>query len=679
MKYIEEFPNKVKQILHCEIQMKDGCRLAARIWMPENAESKPVPAILEYLPYRKSDMTSERDSSMQPYLAGHGYAVIRLDIRGSGDSEGVMKDEYLEQELQDGYDAIEWISQQSWCDGQVGMIGISWGGFNGLQIAAMQPPALKSIITICSTDDRYEDDVHYMGGCVLGEQLSWASIMFGRNTLPPDPNNVGDRWKSMWLERLQGSGLWLKNWLLHQRRDAFWKHGSVCEDYSNIKIPVYAVSGWADGYCRSVLRLMEKLNGPKKGLIGPWAHRYPHLGKPGPSIGFLQEELRWWDYWMKNKNTGIMDEAPLRLYMQDHVRPQGCYQHRPGRWITEPCWPSPNVTPTFYSITSVKTLQHTEGKPSADGTENTTIEHQTLPSVGMASGKWCGYATPGDAPIDQNRDDVLSLQFETDILLSDIEIAGDMQVQLRLQVDQPVAQVAVRVVDVAPNGEATRVSFGVKNLNQKDSREFPQPLIPGEIYDVMVPMKSVAQRFRAGHKIRLAVSTSYFPMVWPSPKAVTITLHTQGSGLYLPIRESHCDDSTISEFEQAQAAYSDNVERLIAPEEDWSIREDAANDCISMNIAEGKGQVYYKDMDLTLFNQGFERYQIDKQDLSTAHGQTEWEFKLSRGDWSIRTLTHTSLQSNETDYMIKASMQAWYNDELFYEQDWDECIPREFT
>ncbi|RVC28936.1 CocE/NonD family hydrolase, partial [Mesorhizobium sp. M7A.F.Ca.CA.004.04.2.1] len=306
--------------------MPDGCRLAARMWLPEGAEQKPVPAILEYIPYRKNDLTAARDVVMHPYVAGHGYAVVRVDLRGTGDSEGLMLDEYLQQELDDGCSVIEWLATQPWCDGKVGMIGISWGGFNGLQIAAMRPPALKAVISCASTDDRYADDVHHMGGTLLIDNLSWAAIMFGRNTLPPDPRNKPDNWRALWHSRLKESGLWLKNWLEHQHRDEFWRHGSVCEDFDAIACPVYAVSGWADGYCRSVFRLMEKLQGPRKGLVGPWAHTYPHSGKPGPAIGFLQECVRWWDHWLKGRDTGIMGEPMLRLFVQDSAPPQTSYE-----------------------------------------------------------------------------------------------------------------------------------------------------------------------------------------------------------------------------------------------------------------------------------------------------------------------------------------------------------------
>ena len=286
MTTVTDFPNPIREIRHCEITLPDGCRLAARIWLPVDAEDHPVPAIFEFLPYRKNDMTAARDKRVAPYLAGHGYAFVRVDLRGAGDSDGVMPDEYTAQEHQDGCDVIAWIADQPWCDGNVGITGISWSGFNGLAIAARRPPALKAVVTMCASDDRYADDVHYTGGCVSGEQLIWSSVMFAKNTLPPDPANVGDRWREMWLDRLRGSGLWLKTWMEHQRRDAYWKHGSVCEDYAQINIPVFAVSGWVDGYYPAVFRLMEHLDAPCKGLIGPWSHAFPNLGRPGPTIGF---------------------------------------------------------------------------------------------------------------------------------------------------------------------------------------------------------------------------------------------------------------------------------------------------------------------------------------------------------------------------------------------------------
>src|SRR5690606_1029269 len=335
---LDEFPFEVTEIENQWIPMSDGTRLAARIWMPKNAEREPVPAIVEYLPYRKRDFTAYRDSINHPYFAGHGYACIRVDLRGSGESDGVLTDEYLHTEWRDGLEVLRWIARQPWCTGDIGMMGVSWGGFNALQIAALAPPELKAVITLCSTDDRFADDVHHMGGCLLSENLSWASVMFSHNALPPDAALVGARWRTMWRNRLESNRAWLETWLRHQYRDAYWKHGSICEDYSAIECPVLAVSGWTDGYSNAVFRLMAGLECPRKGLIGPWGHTYPHMGVPGPTIGFLQEALRWWDQWLKERDTGVMDEPMLRVWMQDSVPPTTSYVERPGRWVAEDGW-----------------------------------------------------------------------------------------------------------------------------------------------------------------------------------------------------------------------------------------------------------------------------------------------------------------------------------------------------
>ena len=322
----------VEVVEHAWIPMPDGCRLAAKLWIPEGARRAPVPAVLEYIPYRKRDLKAVRDTEIHGFFAERGYAGVRVDLRGSGDSEGVLQGEYLPRELDDGVAVLEWIAAQPWCNGRLGLFGLSWGGFNGLQLAARRPPGLDAVITVCSSDDRYSDDVHYMGGCLLTDNLSWASVMLSYNSAPPDPEIVGPAWRELWRERLEGSGLWLKTWLQHQRRDAYWRHGSVCEDFGAIRCPVLAVSGWADGYCNTVFRLMQRLPGPRKGLIGPWGHKYPHMGGPGPAIDFLSECVRWWERWLADVENGV-DAAPrIRAWLQDSVSPLS--DDRPGRWAT---------------------------------------------------------------------------------------------------------------------------------------------------------------------------------------------------------------------------------------------------------------------------------------------------------------------------------------------------------
>ena len=341
----------MRTIEHTWIPMPDGTRLAARVWLPEDAAlsgggreagggTSRVPAILDFLPYRQGDLMAARDAAIYPYLAARGYACARVDLRGTGNSEGIIDDEYTPQELQDGCDVIAWLAAQPWCDGNVGMTGISWGGFNSLQVAALRPAALRAVLTLCASDDRYADDVHYRGGCVLAvDMLQWAVSMLVWNALPPDPAVAGDAWRSRWLDRLTQTPAFIEPWLSHQLRDGYWRHGSVREDYAAIEVPVYAVGGWSDGYTDAIPRLLAGLSGPRKGLIGPWSHAFPNDSVPGPEIGFLEESLRWWDHWLKGIDTGIMDEPMLRAWMQDYTPPAPHHRDWPGRWVAEPCWP----------------------------------------------------------------------------------------------------------------------------------------------------------------------------------------------------------------------------------------------------------------------------------------------------------------------------------------------------
>lgn len=671
MRIVNDFP---RQPLEEEIwiQLPDGCYLAARIWRP--ADAGPVPAILEYLPYRKRDLTAERDVPMHTWFAGHGYASVRVDLRGSGESDGVLEDEYLQQELDDGVAVIEWIASQPWCSGTVGMIGISWGGFNGLQLAALQPPALKGVISLCSTDDRYADDVHHMGGCLLGDNLSWASTMFDQNACPPDPALVGERWREMWLERLAGSGLWLEKWLRHQRRDAYWKHGSVCEDYAAIQCPVYAVSGWADGYCNAVFRMVERLAASGcKGLVGPWAHKYPHLGEPGPAIGFLQEALRWWDWCLKGQDTGIMDEPRLRVWMQDSVPPSARYDVRPGRWVAEPTWPSPNIRPTDFLLN-----ESFELVPADQAVQGRSHTIQSPLFVGLYAGKWCSYNAPPDLPHDQRDEDGGALAFQTPALAEPLEICGQPVATLVLEVDQPVAMVAVRLIDVGHDDSATRVSYGLLNLTHRDSDENPAPLEPGRRYRVSVAMKHIAQHFPAGHAIRLSISTVYWPLAWPAPRPVRMTLISGESAIRLPVREPRPGEEAALRVFEAPETGPALARTLLQPsQEEWTVIRDLANDCTTLQVMNDVGRYRIDAIDLEISSKVTERYSHVNGDYNSLTGWCEWERSFRRGDWRVSTITRTRMTSDEGHFRIRAMLDAFEGDSRVFSRTWDRTIARD--
>lgn len=330
-----------------------------------------------------------------------------------------------------------------------------------------------------------------MGGCLINENLQWGSVLMAYNALPPDPEIVGGNWREMWRERLEHATAFPARWMEHQRRDAYWQHGSINEDYAAIECPVYAIGGWADGYSNAVPRLLEHLSAPSKGLVGPWSHMFPHEGQPGPVIGFLQEAVRWWDQWLKGIDTGLMDEPRYRVWMQDPVLPTPTRLESPGRWVAEETWPSPRIETRQWHLNSTGLGVATE--------EPVTLSIFSPQTTGSNGGEWCAFGVNGEMPTDQRQDDGRSLVFDTGVLDADLEILGAPRVTLELSVDQPVGMVAVRLNDVAPDGASARVSYGLLNLTHRDSHADPEPLVPGQTYRVAVQLNDIAHRFPAGH------------------------------------------------------------------------------------------------------------------------------------------------------------------------------------
>ncbi|MFI6578180.1 CocE/NonD family hydrolase [Nocardiopsis sp. NPDC050513] len=674
MRTVSELPNDVREDVCVLIPLSDGVRLAARVWRPVGSDGRPVPAILEFIPYRRRDLTAQRDSVHHPYLAGHGYACARVDLRGSGDSEGVLTDEYLERELQDAEEVLAWLADQPWCDGRTGMMGISWGGFNALQVAARRPGSLRAIVTACSTDDRYSDDVHYMGGCLLVDNLSWASTMFAYNSCPPDPALVGERWREMWHDRLDGSGLWLDTWLRHQHRDGYWKHGSVAEDLDAVQVPVLAVSGWADGYSNAVFRLLAGLRVPRLGLLGPWSHKYPHLGQPGPAVGFLQELVRWWDRWLKDADNDVMDAPALRAWMQESERPSTSYEERPGRWVGERAWPSPRIVPVSRALGHGRVLG--EGEEPGDGA---VLTLSSPLSTGQHAGKWCSYNAPPDLPHDQREDDGGSIVFDSVPLRERIEILGSPVVDLELSVDRPDAMVAVRLCDVTPDGEATRVTYGLLNLTHADGHETPRGLVPGRVYRVSVALNGVAQAFPPGHRIRVSVSTSYWPLAWPSPEPVRLAVYPgANTRLLLPVRMTGAaDEPVVAPFGEPEGTAPVPTSQISPPEHRWDLAHDLVRYRASLNVVKDLGTVRFDDIDLEVTRRAEETYSWVGDDYDTVRGETVWTMGFARGDWSARTRTRTVLTSTATDFHVHATLDAYEDDERVATRIFSSVIPRD--
>ncbi|MFB9378057.1 CocE/NonD family hydrolase [Kineococcus gynurae] len=651
--------------------MRDGTRLSADVWLPVDATENPVPALLEYLPYRKGDRTAVRDAQRHPWYAGHGYASVRVDLRGSGDSEGVMLDEYAEIELADGEEVIAWLAAQAWCSGSVGMFGISWGGFNSLQLAARRPPALKAIVTVCSSDDRYNDDVHYFGGALLSiDMLAWAVTMLAFTARPPDPDRWGPAWRELWETRLDALEPFLDIWLDHQERDAYWRRGSVGEDYPAIEAAVLAVGGWADPYRTTVLRLLENFPGPVRGIVGPWPHQYPDIeSPPGPAIGFLQESLRWWDRWLKGIENGVEAEPALRSWMQESVPPATGYVEHPGRWLGEPSWPSPNVEGRRIPLTRWRTAAPVD----ADGE---ILVHSPL-HTGIDAGRYFPYGNVADLPPDQREEDGRSVTFDLDVT-DRLEILGVPVLHLAVRADA-AANLAVRVCDVAPDGSSTLVTRGVLNLLKRDGMDRTSPVTPGELMTVAVPLQAIAWAFPPGHRVRVAVSTSYFPWVWPSREDPPVRLVVADGAVELPVRTPASPEPGVG-FAPAEQAEPLPVtvtpggtgpERRVTVEPQdgrWTLQVDP-NYAAALHFPDG----------LTYQENALETYTVRDGDPGSAEAASSWRVRMEREGWTVEFEATGRLTATATHFVTEHTLLARCDGEVVRDRSWRREILRTST
>jgi putative CocE/NonD family hydrolase len=651
--YLADTPAPYEQIA---ITLSDGVVLTGRLWRPEQPAAAKVPVVLEWIPYRQSDNTAVGDSMVHGYFAMNGIASVRVDLRGSGNSEGLLHDEYLKQEQDDACEVIAWLGAQDWCNGKVGLIGISWGGFAGLQIAARRPPALKAIVTCCSTDDRYADDVHFMGGGLLIDGIQWGAGLFAQLGRPADPAHVGARWRDIWMNRLENIKPPLANWFAHIRRDAFWKHGSVCENYDDIDCAVYAVTGWTDGYSDPVLRLMQNLKGPRKGMIGPWTHMYPNWGVPGPKIGFLEECMRWWRHWLLDEPSGIMDEPMLRLWVGEDLTPHPRFPTISGRWIGVPGWPCEGGAQAFHLDDRRLT---TAPAATTDPVRVDTPQH-----LGALAGEWCPLDGGGDGPefqADNRPDDALSVCYDTPVLSRAVELVGIPRLKLDMAMDGPKATVIVRLNEIAPDGASARVTFAIRRVTR------PEGVAAGERFAYEIPLKGVAYAFRPGRRIRLAISTTYWPMVWPEREAGAITIYPDATALVLP--------GMPAEAVHDLAPFGPPISAAPIPSED--IEPGDITRTVTWDATTGESTLTSANQrktwrlgELTLGGRGAHGYSILPADPNSAKAYFESMQRYERPGWAIRLEARSDVFWEGDKLVLESSYQAFENEKSVFSRQW---------
>lgn len=629
------------------ITMADGVRLCGQLWLPEGAATRPAPVVFESIPYRTRDAYSAADAHWGATLAAHGIGFARIDVRGSGDSEGLLADEYLALEQDDAVAVIAWLAAQPWCNGAVGMRGISWGGFATLATAMRGPPALKAIMPMACSDRRYTDDAHWVGGCLGLTNFKWGVNMKAVMAGPPDPEVAGPAWLDMWQARLEASPAICARWTGHEREDAYWRHGSLAFDYAAIRCPAYVVGGWADAYVSSVPRLLAGLKVPRKGLVGPWGHTYPWLGGPGPALDWAYEEVRWWSHWLKREPTGIMAEPMLRYYCPDATPAQSAPGATPGRWTAEAHWPSPSV----------------RGRRVALGGGRRT--HRSDNAVGLATPEWVPFGQ-AEMPGDQTADDARSLTWEVPLPAGPIELLGTPHVRLRVAADRPAAQVAVRLNKLTADGKAWRLAYGLLNLTHRDGHATPKPLVPGQMVEVEIELGFIAQRLLPGERLRLAVSEGLWPLVWPSPDTPTLTVDGDASHLVLPLRAPPAIEPMMP-IAVVPIAPDAGTVAVTATDAGGQLKvtgtwPDAARTCANGTILSGYGPNTVATVTTGQPNSGI----WSGQRIS----------RYRRGDWNCELHTSFELRSTPTTFELTESIAASNGGKPIFERTVSRSLPR---
>jgi putative CocE/NonD family hydrolase len=591
---------KVKVVADARVRMRDGVELAAKITRPD-AEGR-FPAIVGYTPYRRLSTIkrapSEREYSHGPHgsydFAQRGYAVVDFDVRGTGNSGGSSQEMYADAERRDGYEMVEWVAAQPWCDGNVGMWGISYGGVDTWQVAAQQPPHLKAVIVRSGTEDVYGDWT-YPGGVPRSLFIFgvYAPGMTAANFAPPDTDTVGEKWADIWEEHLNKNVPWSIGFLKHQRDDPYWRARSVRPDYDRIKCPVFLIEGWADWYQTAELRAFANLKVPKRVLIGPWAHYWPEDALPGPRIDGRREYLKWFDHWLKGVDTGVNDEPPVTIFVRQYQPPAPTYLEEKGFWRQEADWPPARTEPTpMYLQAEGRLGREGPGRSGGDVSDSFTYN----PAVGVMSGVLGrGGLAPWAMPLDQRLDEAYSLTYTTPPLPDDLEVTGNPSAVLHVSSTAEVAYFTVRLCDVAPDGTSKLVSDGGLNATHRASRSEPEPLKPGEVYELKIDLRSLAYVFPAGHRIRVAVASADFQNAWPVSKPATNRVHrgaSYPSRVILPVAPEQTPKLPAPDFRPSPNPLPE-LESLPKPEH--TVCFDLINEAVTVRTARASFTVSLKN------------------------------------------------------------------------------------
>lgn len=638
------------------LEMDDGARIALTLHFPDTPP--PWPVVFEARPYRKDDL-SDATGIYRRLCDEGGLAVCRADVRGTGTSEGDAVDEYTARELQDHVATIAWLAEQDWSNGNVGMYGTSYSGFNSLQVAALRPPALKAIIPIYATDRRYTDDVHYGGGARRGiDFLDYPAYMVALIALPPVPSVYGEGWREEWHRRLAANDPWELRWLEHQNEDEYWRRGSVFFDYGSIEAATLVIAGHADGYRNMAFRAFERLPGPKKILFGPWSHMSPRLSMPGPRIDHVPVMIAWWKRWLGG-DASVDVEPPISMFVRRWTDPEPDTDAYHGEWRAEPDWPPARLTEDRRRLDS--------GVGPVTFGPNGRDSLDIRGDVGVTASIWCAATLPFGLPWDQRSDEAFSLVYDWAVG-EETEIMGRPRVELSVAASVPVAFVSAKLCDVAPDGRSAMVTRGIVNLSHRNSDETPEPLPPGELVTATVELDATSYVFEPGHRIRLDLAGSDFPSSWPPPFAGTIEIDRTASTLVLPVLEG---PPLLP-----PPAFHPGAEEPSLPERvTWETREDVLARERSVAIDHGgvRGRSGLAD--------GSDHYwgeiTAGIHEPGNSRASAGASLVLAWDEASVRTESRATLRSDPETWHLSIELEVYDGDEKIAERRWERMTPRD--
>lgn len=649
------------------IPTRDGTRLAADLHWPVG--DGPFPVILEYIPYRKDDNTVP-GHGLHYYFARRGYVGVRLDVRGTGASEGINTDEYMPVEQEDGYDAIEWLAAQPWCTGAVAMWGISYGGFTSLQVAMHRPPHLKAIMPMYATDDRYTDDCHYQGGNLRGyyDVAAYGGNMVAMNALAPYPEYSGADWARIWQQHLEHNLPYLPHWLSHQTDGDYWRHGSLRGHYDRIQCATLIVGGWHDGYPNTPLRIFEALQVPKRVIIGPWTHKQPDASVPGPRIDYLREFVRWCDQWCRGIETGVLDEPPIAVYMRTYATPRADLDEIPGYWRAERAWPLPGASPRTLHLAPGGTLAP-EPSPAAG-----RDPYAYRPTVGICGGLWSGGTYDLVLPVDQREDEAHSLSYTTEPLTEALEILGWPDLALHAESSAPVAAFVAKLCDVAPDGTAALVTRGVLNATRRRSLRDPEPLQPGEVYELSIRLDCTSWVFPPGHRVRLDVSSADWPNVWPTPEPATNAVHHGGarpSRLTLPVAPAPA--LPAPDLRPAPPRFV--PAEVHSEPQTWRVVRDVLADTVGLELR-AKSVTRINGGDIEFHDESQAQGLVSNLDPARVHLRGTHRFTIRRSASETVTAAHVVLESTRSAFHLTIDLTIDVDGRPHWRRSWTHAFPR---